>query len=157
MIPLVKNIVERHLPKAKVKQINLTLDKNHFRGVSLQVSPFFLEKMIAVLIDNAILHGREGCCVVIKWHKTADNCIRIKVAGTGQRITSERQDNLWKFGQRKKQEATTVHGLHIIRKAAEAWGGSAGNSARECDPSEKDFQEHIFWFTFPLKPQGEKL
>ena len=158
LIPLVKNIIERHLPKAKVKQINLILDKNHFRGVSLQVSPFFLEKMIAVLIDNAILHGREDCSVVINWHKTDDNFIRFEVAGTGQRITSERQDNLWEFGQRKKQEdTTTVHGLHIIRKAAEAWGGSADNSARECDPFEKNFQEHIFWFTFPLKPQGEKL
>ncbi|MBW2663376.1 MAG: SIR2 family protein, partial [Deltaproteobacteria bacterium] len=75
LTPLVNNIIERHLTKAKVKQINLTLDKNHFHGVSLQVSPFFLEKMIAVLIDNAILHGREGCCVVIKWCKTDDNFI----------------------------------------------------------------------------------
>ncbi|MDL1967637.1 MAG: SIR2 family protein [Deltaproteobacteria bacterium] len=152
LTPLVKNIIERHLPKAKVKQIKLTLDKNRLRGVSLQVSSFFLEKMIAVFIDNAILYGREGCCVVINWHKTDDNFIRLEVAGTGQRITMERQENLWEFGQRKKQKDISVHGLHIIKKAAEAWKGSAGNRSRECDFFEKNFQEHTFWFTFPLKP-----
>ncbi len=108
--------------------------------------------MIAVLIDNAIIYGHEGCCVVINWHKTDDNFIRFEVAGTSQRITMERQENLWEFGQRKKQKDISVHGLHIIKKAAEAWKGSAGNRSRECDFFEKNFQEHTFWFTFPLKP-----
>lgn len=155
LAPLVKNIIDRHLPKAKTKQINLTLSEGRLRGVLVRISLFFLQKMIAVLIDNAIIHGRKGCDVVIDWQKTGDNFIRFEVAGTGRIITEEQKNSIWKPCPHKDMADTTVHGLYIIRKAAEAWGGSAGNSAEECAHFENDFQEHTFWFTFPFKPRGE--
>jgi signal transduction histidine kinase len=85
-----------------------------------------LERLIGNLIDNAIVHNREGGEITIETG-TAEGVAHLRVANSGARIPPERVAELTEPFRRLDQERTGPGlglGLSIVRAIANAHGAS---------------------------------
>jgi signal transduction histidine kinase len=95
-------------------------------GATLEGDPQRLTQALINLLQNAALHGRDGCPVLLRVTE-GDDGWRFEVADEGGGITLEPPESVFQpFSRGRTHAAGSGLGLAIVRTIAEAHGGAAG-------------------------------
>jgi signal transduction histidine kinase len=108
----------------------------------LDGDPQRLTQALINLLQNAALHGRNGCPVVLRALEEADSW-RFEVADEGGGIALDPPDRVFQpFSRGRTNQGGSGLGLAIVRTIAEAHGGAAGVENRSGEGA-------TFWIRVP--------
>lgn len=134
-VEIVDEIVQKFSPQAKAKGIRLLFKKPDLGGEKLLLDETMFEKIVAHLIDNAILYTQEGGVVVelgLSRNSGAGQgrkTLEFSVEDTGLGIDETTKQNLFGLFHRGDQ-AKSAHpngsglGLFIVHEYVKAMGGT---------------------------------
>ncbi|MFK5892441.1 MAG: ATP-binding protein [Pseudomonadota bacterium] len=122
------------------------LDKQQ-PNIQLQVDYTRLKQAIINLLSNAVKYNKDNGSIIISCDVFVEkNLLRMSIKDTGQGISKEKQDKLFKPFERLGAEATTIDGtgigLVITKKIIEQMGGRIGVESTLNNGS-------TFWLEFP--------
>jgi signal transduction histidine kinase len=93
---------------------------------TLEGDPQRLTQALINLLQNAALHGRNGCPVVLRVLEEADSW-RFEVADEGGGIALDPPERVFQpFSRGRTKQGGSGLGLAIVRTIAEAHGGACG-------------------------------
>ncbi|MBQ48357.1 MAG: hypothetical protein CMP10_13120, partial [Zetaproteobacteria bacterium] len=106
-----------------------------------------IEKIIFNYLSNALKYTPDGGRIEVNLIK-GDNSVRLNIVDTGQGITEEAQEKLFKVFSQVDDTSLRTHegsglGLALVKSLAEEMGGQVGV---ESSPN----QGSVFWVDFPL-------
>lgn len=121
---LVESVIKAMKPMAIQKELKLS---SELKSVEARVDPDSIEKLIRILLDNAIKYTAKGK-VTIKLHKYKKEAV-ITVSDTGTGIESKDLDNIFDRFYRAEASRTTQYssgfglGLSLAQQIVDAHGG----------------------------------
>lgn len=130
--PALKEILDTHTIIANQKNISISLLPFEKQPPSIVADYQRFNKLISILLDNAIKYNHHDGSILIKVEREAssnkmESCIKISITDTGQGIDISQQSKLFMPFERVNtaQEGTGL-GLALARKLTDAMRGNIG-------------------------------
>lgn len=137
-------------PQAGAKDLSLILENDQDREhLVLAVDPDRVRQILLNLVSNAVKFTASGSVTLRTSYEATEGLLRIEVSDTGDGISAEQQERLFKRFSQIDGSMTRAHsgtglGLAICKGLAEAMGGRVGISSEVGVGS-------TFWFEIPAQ------
>ncbi|GEO43335.1 hypothetical protein SAE02_74830 [Skermanella aerolata] len=146
--PLVRDVAELFVPKAREKGVDLAVAIDPTARLTMRGDPGRLRQILVNLIGNALKFTGAGS-VAVRVDVDVPGSLRFAVRDTGVGISAEGQASLFQMfsqvdGQARGQSGGTGLGLAISRRLVEMMGGRIGVDSVAGQGS-------TFWFTVPVR------
>jgi signal transduction histidine kinase/DNA-binding NarL/FixJ family response regulator len=147
--PLIRNVAELFVPRAREKGVELSVSVDPAAHLTVRGDGGRLRQVLVNLIGNALKFTTEGA-VGISVDVDAAGDLRFAVRDTGLGISAQGQASLFQMfnqvdGQASGKSGGTGLGLAISKRLVELMGGRIGVDS-------EIGQGSTFWFTLPLRP-----
>lgn len=154
LAPLVREVLEAFAPLAKARQVHVvpSLDER----IVAEVDRGAVRQILINLLDNAVKYGPAGQTIAVGLECTPGSAlVRLSVADEGPGIPAAERGKIWEAFHRLERDSNSAVagsgiGLALVRKLAEAHGGSSGVESRPGRGS-------IFFIELPLVVAEDRL
>jgi signal transduction histidine kinase len=130
IVPLVDNVISISKPEADKNGISLQYSKTPDCSLITEVDPLRFKQVVFNLISNAIKYNKPNGSVIVSYEDLENGMLRLAIKDTGDGISDEKIDKIFKPFERLGFQRTGIEGtgigLSISKKLIEMMKGTIG-------------------------------